>query len=100
MSESSVAAWRLGGTEPKVAVVLGTRPGIVKFAPILHRLQEIMKPEAPLTKAEAWERCLAEVPRAYPAGLEKAWAKLDPSCKRGRGKHGRRREFPDGKPSE
>jgi len=75
------------------------KPASVSTA-ILHRLQEIMKPEAPLTKAEAWGRCLAEVPKAYPAGFEKAWAKLDPSCKRGRGKHGRRREFPDGKPSE
>jgi hypothetical protein len=75
------------------------KPASVSTA-ILHRLQEIMKPEAPLTKGEAWERCLAEVPRAYPAAFEKAWAKLDPSCKRGRGKHGRKREFPDGKPSE
>lgn len=62
---------------------------------ILHRLQEIMKNGAPLTKAQAWERCLAEVPRAYPAAFEKAWAKLDPSCKRGRGKHGRKREYPE-----
>jgi len=70
------------------------KPASVSNA-ILHRLQEIMKPEAPLTKAEAWGRCLAEVPKAYPAGFEKAWAKLDPSCKRGRGKHGRKREFPE-----
>jgi hypothetical protein len=58
---------------------------------ILDRLQEIMKPEAPLTKVEARRRCLAEVAKTYPAAFEKAWAKLDASCKRGRGKHGRRR---------
>jgi hypothetical protein len=66
------------------------KPAPVSTA-ILDRLQEIMKPEAPLTKVEARERCLTEVPKAYPAAFEKAWAKLDPSCKRGRGKHGRRR---------
>jgi hypothetical protein len=65
------------------------KPASVSTA-ILHRLQEIMTPEAPLTKAEARQRCLAEVPKAYPAAFEKAWAKLDPSCKRGRGKHSRK----------
>jgi len=32
------------GTRPQVAVVLGTRPGIVKFAPVLRRLNEANVP--------------------------------------------------------
>ena len=75
------------------------KPASVSNA-ILRRLHEIMKPEAPLPKPEARKRCLAEVPNAYPAAFEKAWAKLDPSCKRGRGKHGRRSNPRIGKPSE
>jgi hypothetical protein len=57
---------------------------------ILRRLQEIMLPEAPLTKFEAQQRCMAEVTNAYPAAFKKAWAELDPSRKRERGKHGSR----------
>jgi hypothetical protein len=57
---------------------------------MLHYLREIMIPEAPLTKREALERCTAEVPNAYPEAFKRAWAKLDSSCKRTRGKHGRR----------
>ena len=57
---------------------------------ILRHLRGITTPEAPLTKLEAQRRCLAEVPNAYPAAFGKAWAELDPSCKRGRGKHGPR----------
>jgi hypothetical protein len=60
------------------------------YVAILRHLQEVMTPEAPLTKLEAQKRCLAEVPNAYSAAFKKAWAELDPSCKRGRGKHGRR----------
>jgi hypothetical protein len=60
------------------------------YLAILRHLREIMTPEAPLTKREAQEVCLAEVPNAYSAAFEKAWAELDVSCKRGRGKHGRR----------
>jgi hypothetical protein len=52
---------------------------------ILLHLQTIMTPAAPLTRAEAQQRCLAEVPDAYPGAFKKAWAILDPSCKRGRG---------------
>ena len=52
---------------------------------ILLHLQTIMTPAAPLTRAEAQRRCLAEVPDAYPGAFKKAWAILDPSCKRGRG---------------
>jgi len=57
---------------------------------ILRYLHEIMPPEAPLTKGEAQRRCLAEVPQAYPQAFNKAWAVLEPSRKRGRGKHGPR----------
>ena len=57
---------------------------------ILRHLRKIMTPEAPLTKLEAKGRCLAEVPNAYPEAFKKAWAKLEPSYKRGRGKHGPR----------
>ena len=60
------------------------------FTAVRRHLREIMSPEAPLTKLEAQRRCLAEVPNAYPAAFKKAWAELDPSCKRGRGKHGLR----------
>ena len=52
---------------------------------ILLYLQTIMAPAAPLTRAEAQQRCLAEVPDAYPGAFKKAWAILDPSCKRRRG---------------
>jgi hypothetical protein len=55
---------------------------------ILRYLQEIMTSEAPLTKHEALERCIAEVRGAYPAAFEKAWAQLEPSRKRRRGKRG------------
>jgi hypothetical protein len=57
---------------------------------IVHHLREITTPEAPLTKLEAQQRCLAEVPNAYPEAFKKAWAELETSCKRGRGKHGPR----------
>jgi hypothetical protein len=57
---------------------------------ILRRLREIMTPEAPFTKLEAQRRCLAEVPNAYLEAFKQAWAELDSSCKRGRGKHGPR----------
>jgi len=57
---------------------------------ILRYLREIMALEAPLTKLEAQRRCLAEVPNAYLGAFKKAWAKLEPSRKRGRGKHGPR----------
>jgi hypothetical protein len=69
------------GRNTKTATVTGT---------IRRRLHEIMLPEAPLTKFEAQQRCIAEVANAYPAAFEKAWAELDPSLKRGRGKHGPR----------
>ena len=57
---------------------------------IMRHLQEIMLPEASLTKLVAREQCMAEVPSAYPAAFNKAWAALDASLKRGRGKHGSR----------
>jgi hypothetical protein len=57
---------------------------------ILRHLQTIMSPAAPLTRADAQRRCLAEVRDAYPAAFKKAWAVLDPSCKRARGKNGGR----------
>jgi hypothetical protein len=59
-------------------------------AAIVRHLREIMSAEALLTKLEAQRRCMAEVPNAYPAAFKKAWAELDPSCKRQRGKHGPR----------
>lgn len=52
---------------------------------ILRHLQAIMTSAAPLSKAEAQRRCLAEVPNAYHQAFNKAWALLDPSRKRGRG---------------
>jgi hypothetical protein len=57
---------------------------------ILRHLREISTPEAPLTRAEALERCLVEVAGAYPEAVRKAWAQLEPARKRGRGKHGPR----------
>jgi len=57
---------------------------------ILRHLRGITTPEAPLTKLEAQRRCMAEVPNAYLEAFRQAWAELDPSCKRGRGKHGPR----------
>jgi hypothetical protein len=57
---------------------------------ILRHLREITTPEAPITKLEAQQRCLAEVRNAYPEAFKKAWAELETSCKRGRGKHGPR----------
>jgi hypothetical protein len=59
-------------------------------AAILRYLPSIMSAEAPLTKLEAQQRCLAEVPGAYPAAFNKAWAELEPSRKRRGGKHGPR----------
>ena len=58
---------------------------------ILRHLRGIMSPEAPLSRVEALQRCVAEVPNAYPAAFKKAWADLEPGCKRGRGKHGPRK---------
>jgi hypothetical protein len=60
------------------------------YGATLRHLREIMTPEAPLTKREAQRRCLTEVPNAYLEAFKKAWAELEPSCKRGRGKHGPR----------
>jgi hypothetical protein len=57
---------------------------------ILRHLRQLMTLEAPLTKLEAQQRCMAEVPNAYPEAFKKAWAQLEPSRKRARGKHGRR----------
>jgi hypothetical protein len=57
---------------------------------ILRYLQQIMAPETPLTKLEAQQRCMTEVLHAYPEAFKKAWSELEPSCKRGRGKHGPR----------
>jgi hypothetical protein len=57
---------------------------------ILRHLRQLMTAEAPLTKLEAQQRCMTEVPHAYPEAFKKAWAELEPSRKRGRGKHGRR----------
>jgi hypothetical protein len=57
---------------------------------ILQHLQTITAHAAPLTKADAQRRCLAEVPDAFPAAFKNAWAILDPSHKRGRGRRGGR----------
>jgi hypothetical protein len=57
---------------------------------MLRHLRQFMTPEEPLTKLEAQQRCMAEVPHAYPEAFKKAWAQLEPSRKRARGKHGRR----------
>jgi hypothetical protein len=60
------------------------------FGAILRHLRQITTPAAPLTKLEAQQRCMREVPNAYPEAFKKAWADLDPSYKRGRGEHGPR----------
>jgi hypothetical protein len=60
-------------------------------AAILRHLRQIMTPEAALTKPEARQRCLDEVPNGYPAAFNRAWEQLEVSYKRGRGKHGKRR---------
>jgi hypothetical protein len=57
---------------------------------ILRHLQKISSPQAPLTKSGAEQRCMTEVPNAYPEAFKKAWGDLDPAYKRGRGKHGPR----------
>ena len=57
---------------------------------ILRHLEAISTSERPLTRAQATSRCLAEVPGAYPEAVKAAWALLDSSLKRGRGKHGPR----------
>ena len=57
---------------------------------ILRQLRQISTAEAPLTKREAQQRCMTEVPNAYPKAFKNAWAKLESSYKRGRGKHGSR----------
>jgi hypothetical protein len=64
------------------------RRTVALTAAIRGYVEEISTPEAPLTKAEARERCLKEVPGARPRAFEKAWARVDPARKRGRGKHG------------
>jgi hypothetical protein len=61
---------------------------VTLMAAIRGYVEEISTPEAPLTKAEARERCLREVPGARPRAFERAWARVDPARKRGRGKHG------------
>jgi hypothetical protein len=66
-----------------------TKTAVVSSAILCH-LREIMKPEAPLTKLEAQRRCMAEVSNAYPEAFKRAWVQLEPSFKRGRGKHGPR----------
>jgi len=76
---NAVRVWRARNT--KTAAVYGA---------ILRHLREIMTPDAPLTKREAQRRCLAEVRNAYLEAFKKAWGELEPSCKRGRGKHGPR----------
>ena len=53
---------------------------------ILQHLQTITTPAAPLARADAQRRCLAEVPDAFPGAFRKAWAILDPSHKKGRGR--------------
>jgi hypothetical protein len=57
---------------------------------ILRHLRTIMSPAAPLTRADAQWRCLAEVRGAYPEAFKKAWGILDPSSKRARGQSGDR----------
>ena len=59
-------------------------------AAMLRHLREISTPERPLIKLQALERCLAEVPYAYPEAFKRAWSQLEAARKRGRGKHGPR----------
>jgi hypothetical protein len=57
---------------------------------ILCHLRKISTEEHPLTKAVALDRCLAEVPGAYPEAFRRAWRSLEPTQKRHRGQHGPR----------
>jgi hypothetical protein len=57
---------------------------------VLQHLRRISIPEAPLTKREAQQRCMTEVPSAYAGAFKKAWGQLESSHKRGAGKHGPR----------
>ena len=75
----AIGAWP--GRNRKTAVVT---------AAIRRHLRQITTPESPLTKFEAEQRRMAEVPNAYRAAFKRAWADLEPAYKRGRGKHGRR----------
>jgi hypothetical protein len=77
------------------ADVIGAWPGrnrktAAVTAAIRRHLREITTAEAPLTKFEAEQRCMAEVPNAYREAFRRAWPDLEPSFKKGRGKHGRR----------
>jgi hypothetical protein len=79
LSADVIAAWPAPITKTAAVVIA-----------MLHHLREIMIPEAPLTKREALQRCMVEVPNAYPEAFKRAWARLDPTRKRARGKHGPR----------
>ena len=66
-------------------------PGGRKAAAEHTMLRYLMNVEivgAPLTKDEAWTRCKDDVPGAYPEAFKKAWKRLPPELKRGRGEHG------------
>jgi NAD(P)-dependent dehydrogenase (short-subunit alcohol dehydrogenase family) len=57
---------------------------------ILRHLRTISTPEQPLTRDEALDRCLADVPNAYPGAFKRAWRDLERNRKRRRGQHGPR----------
>ena len=88
-----LVAWRspqfLRSDVVRVWPARNTKTAAVSAVILCHR-RKIMIPEAPLTKSEAQRRCMAEVPNAYPGAFKKAWIQLEPSLKRGRGKHGSR----------
>ena len=67
-----------------------TRKTVAVAVAVLEHLRRISTPEAPLMRAHARQRCLEEVPNAYPAAFKRAWKQLEPARKRGVGKHGPR----------
>jgi hypothetical protein len=58
---------------------------------ITAHLFEVMSPESPLTKQQAFESCEKAVPGFYPEAFERAWQQFPRNLKRGPGKHGLRR---------
>jgi hypothetical protein len=81
LREDIIRVWPARKKKKSAAAVSGV---------ILQHLQTITTPAGPLTRADAQRRCLAEVPDAFPEAFKKAWAILDPSHKKGRGRHGGR----------
>lgn len=57
---------------------------------ITAHLWQVMSPESPLTKHEAFKSCKNAVPGFYRGAFERAWKYFPVERKKGRGKHGPR----------